>query len=79
VRLIAEYEITCESLPLVTVAAAVPEATLEVELQYNHGDRPPFLLYATHETHVPIERAFESAAFVAEYTLIGQAGETRRY
>jgi predicted DNA binding protein len=29
--------------------------------------------------HVPIERAFESAAFVAEYTLIGQAGETRRY
>jgi len=79
VRLIAEYEITCESLPLVTVAATVPEATLEVELQYNHGDRPPVLVYATHETRVPIERALDSAAFVAEYTLIGQAGETRRY
>ena len=30
--LVAEYEITCPSLPLVEVASAVPEVTLEVEM-----------------------------------------------
>ncbi|RDI72640.1 helix-turn-helix domain-containing protein [Halopelagius longus] len=77
--LIAEYEITCEHLPLVTVAGDVPEATLDVELQPNHGNRPPFIVHATHETPALIERAFESSSFVAEYTLVGQAGETSRY
>ena len=100
----AEYEITCEALPLVEVAAAVPEATLEVEMQYNHGDRPPFLVHATGEsrsgstgrsdgpradstgatddsdaTAAAVETAFEEAAFVEEYALVGRAGETRRY
>jgi hypothetical protein len=77
--LVAEYEIVCEALPLVEVAAAVPGATLEVELQYNHGDLPPFLVYATHDADAPVERALESAAFVDEYTLVGRVGETRRY
>jgi hypothetical protein len=77
--LIAEYEITCEHLPLVAVAADIPEATLDIALQPNHGDPPPFIVHATHETPALIEQAFESSAFVAEYTLIGQAGETCRY
>ncbi len=77
--LVAEYEITCEHLPLVGVAADVPTATLEVEIQSNHGDRPPFLVHATGESETAVERAFESAAFVAEYTLVGRAGETRRH
>lgn len=77
--LVAEFEIACEQLPLVEVAGAVPEATIEVELQFNHGDRPPFIVYATHGTPAEIERAFESVAFVAEYTLVGRAGETSRY
>jgi predicted DNA binding protein len=77
--LVAEYEITCEHLPLVGVAAAVSGATLEVEIQFNHGDRPPFLVHATGESGTAVERAFESAAFVATYTLVGRAGETRRY
>jgi hypothetical protein len=77
--LIAEYEVTCECLPLVAVAADVPEATLDVELQPNHGDRPPFIVHATHGTPATVERAFESSSFVAEYTLVGRAGETSQY
>lgn len=77
--LVAEYEIPCEHLPFVEVAAAVPDATLEIELQFNHGERPPFVVYATHGTPMEIERAFESTAFVAESVLIGRAGETSRY
>lgn len=83
----AEYEITCEALPLVGVAAAVPQATLAVELQYNHGDRPPFIVHATggtddsdaDSTAAAVEDAFAESAFVGEYTLVGRAGETRRY
>ncbi|WP_049902835.1 helix-turn-helix domain-containing protein [Halococcus agarilyticus] len=77
--LVAEYEIICEVLPLVEVAAAVTEATLEVELQYNHGDLPLFIVHATGGTDALVERAFESTAFVAAYTLVGRAGETRQY
>ncbi|WP_049937947.1 helix-turn-helix domain-containing protein [Haloplanus natans] len=77
--LVAEYAIPCDGLPLVGVAAAVPDATLEVEIQFNHGARPPFLVYATHDDHAPIERAFEPSDFVDQYVLVGQAGETRRY
>lgn len=77
--LIAEYEITCECLPLVGVAAAVPGATLEIEMQPNHGDGPPFIVYVTDDTPSSVEQAFESSSFVTEYTLIGQAGDTSRY
>lgn len=77
--LVAEYEITCECLPFVAVATAVPGATLEIDIQPNHGDCSPFLVHATHEDPASIERAFESAAFVAEFTLVGRTNETRRY
>ncbi|KZN26387.1 DNA-binding protein [Haladaptatus sp. R4] len=77
--LVAEYEITCAALPFVDVAASLTEATLEVELQYNHGDLPPFLVHVTGGEDEVIKRTFEAAAFVAEYTLVGRAGETRRY
>lgn len=76
--LIAEYEITCACLPFVAVKEEVPEATLDVDIQFNHGDRPPFIVYVAHEPIAAVERAFESVAFVSEYTLVGQ-GETRRY
>ena len=77
--LVAEYEITCEVLPFTEVAAAVPEATLEVEMVPTAEGHTPFVVYVTGGTEPSIERAFESAAFAAEYTLIGCAGETRRY
>jgi hypothetical protein len=77
--LVAEFEITCEALPFVEVAADVPEADLEVEMQYNHGDRPPFLVSAVDGPTERIERAFEATAFVDEYALVGRAGDVRRY
>jgi hypothetical protein len=77
--LIAEFEIDCEVLPLVDVAETVPEASMDVEMQYNHGRLPPFLVSVTHDTPDQIERAFESSDFVAEYTLVGRAGKTTRY
>ncbi|AFK21113.1 DNA-binding protein (plasmid) [Haloferax mediterranei ATCC 33500] len=76
---VAEYEIACEALPLVEVAATVPDATLEVKMQPNHGGYTLFIVYVTGGTAVSVEEAFESATFVGEYTLVGQAGETRRY
>ncbi len=77
--LVAEFKIQCEALPLVEVAKAVPAATVEVAIQFNHGRRPPFIVTVTHEDHEALERAFESSSFVGAYTLLGQAGETRRY
>jgi hypothetical protein len=77
--LVAEFEIDCDALPLVDVAAAVPEATIEVEIQFNHGNRPPFIVHVTHGSPDEIERAFESTPFTDEYRLVGRAGETRRY
>ena len=45
--LVAEYEMHCEALPLIDVARDVPSATIEVELQYNHGGHAVFLVYIT--------------------------------
>lgn len=77
--LVAEFEIHCEALPLAGVAAAVPEATLVLELQFNHGDRPLFLVTVTGGPRSTLETAFADARGVGEWTLIGQAGDTRRY
>jgi hypothetical protein len=77
--LVAEFDITCEALPFVSVVAAVPDADIEVELQLNHGRRPLFFAYLTAGETEAVEAAFEASSFVGEYTLVGQAGETRRY
>jgi hypothetical protein len=77
--LVAEFEIGCEALPLTGVAADVPEATITLELQYNHGNRPPFLVTVQDGSRRAIEDAFTDAYDVGEWTLVGQAGETRRY
>jgi predicted DNA binding protein len=77
--LVAEFEIGCEALPLTGVAAGVPDATITLELQYNHGNRPPFLVTVQDGSRRAIEDAFTDAYDVGEWTLVGQAGETRRY
>lgn len=77
--LVAEYEITCDALPFTDVAASLPGATLEIDIQYNHGDRPPFIVHVTDDPDASVEEVFASSPFVAEYTLVGRAGETRRY
>jgi predicted DNA binding protein len=77
--LVAEFDIECDALPLATVAAAVPEATLVLTLQFNHGERPLFVVSVTGGDREALEAALEDAVDVGEYTLIGTAGDTRRY
>jgi len=77
--LLAEFEISCRALPLVGVASAVPPADLTLELQFNHGERPMFLLTATGGERAALEAALDDAVDVADYALVGQAGDTRRY
>lgn len=77
--LVAEFQIDCEALPLTEVAAAVPEATLTLDIQFNHGDRPPFLVTIHGGSQTGIETAFTDAFDVKAWTLVGQAGDTYRY
>lgn len=77
--LIAEFEIKCDALPLVEVAATVPDVTLVLDLQFNHGDRPLFLVTAIDGSRSEIATALGDAVDVGEWTLVGQAGDTRRY
>lgn len=65
--LVAEFEITCEALPLVEVATAVPAATMEVDIQFNHGNRPPFIVHVTRDPADAIKDAFDTSSFVAEH------------
>ncbi|WP_049922896.1 helix-turn-helix domain-containing protein [Halopiger djelfimassiliensis] len=77
--LIAEFDISCEHLPFVGVAGTVPEATLLLDLQFNHGELPLFILSVTDGDRDLIEQAFADAGEVGEYTVVGKAGDTRRY
>jgi hypothetical protein len=77
--LVAEFDIHCGALPLVGVAGSVPEATMTLDLQYNHGGRPLFLVTVTGGSATALERAFTDASDVGRWTLVGRAGETRRY
>ena len=79
--LVAEYELGCEALPLVDVAAAVPDATLELSIGLGEGERPRFtaVVTADAETTAAVEDAFDSTAFVGEYCLVVREGDTSRY
>lgn len=79
--LVVEYELGCDALPLVSVAAAVPEARIDLQIGPTNGDRPTFSVAVTgdDETVAVVEDAFESAGFVGEYTLVSRDGDTRRY
>jgi hypothetical protein len=77
--LVAEFEIHCESLPLVGIAREVPDADLLLSLQFNHGNRPLFLLTVTDGSQTAIEAALTGAHDVSEWTLVGEAGDTSRY
>ena len=77
--LVAEFDIDCEALPLVGVAAAAPDATLVLDLQFNHGERPLFLVTTQGGRRATIEEALENAYDVREWTHVGRAGDTNRY
>lgn len=77
--LVADFRIDCEALPLTDVATAIPDATLTLEIQYNHGDRPPFLLTVHGGSRTVIESELSDAVDVGAWTLVGRAGDTYRY
>ncbi|ARS90253.1 helix-turn-helix domain-containing protein [Natrarchaeobaculum aegyptiacum] len=77
--LVAEFEIRCDGLPLVTVAAAVPDATVLIDLQFAHGRRPLFIATVSGATPHTVETALDDATAVGEWTLIGRAGDASRY
>ncbi len=77
--LVAEYKIYCDALPLVDVAAVVPATKIILNLQYNHGNRPLFLITVTGGAEQPLETALADTYDVGDWTRIGQAGDTRRY
>lgn len=77
--LVAEFDIDCEALPLVDVAAAAPKAMLVLDLQFNHGERPLFLVTAQGGRRAAIEAALDDAYDVHTWTHVGRAGDTNRY
>ncbi|MUV90398.1 DNA-binding protein [Halapricum sp. CBA1109] len=77
--LVAEFEIHCPALPLVDVAASVPDAGVVIDIQFNHGRRPLFITHVTHDDPTPVEAALDATEFVDSWALVGRAGETRRY
>jgi len=77
--LIAEFEITCEGLPFVEVAAAVPEATVEVEFQPSDEWYTAFVVGVVEGPAERVEDTFESVSFVDEYTRFERDDETPWY
>jgi len=77
--LVAEFDINCEHLPFVPVARALPDATLVLTLQFNHDELPLFLLSVTDGKRATVEETFDNDPVVGEYTILGTAGDTRRY
>lgn len=76
---VAEYEITCEGLPFVEVAAAVPDATLEVALQPSEERYAAFDVLIVDGPSASVERILKSTAFVDECTRVRRADGTPRY
>jgi predicted DNA binding protein len=77
--LVAEFEIGVERMPLVEVKREVPEATFDVRMQPTKKGNRPFILSVTHESPAAVERAFDASAFVGEYAMVAETGETHRY
>ncbi|MFC7141468.1 helix-turn-helix domain-containing protein [Halosimplex aquaticum] len=77
----AEYEIGCDALPLVDVAAAVPDADIELAISPGTSERPRFTarVVGSEETVAAVEDEFERTPFVGEYTLVTREGEANRY
>jgi len=77
----AEYHLGCDALPLVDVAAAVPDADIELSIGLGEGERPRFtaVVTADAETTAAVEAAFERTQFVGEYRLVVREDGASRY
>ncbi|WP_434522449.1 helix-turn-helix domain-containing protein [Halorubrum sp. AS12] len=78
--LIAEFRMTSDRLPLVDVAAAVPDATVEFEsVQARPSGAPTFIVRVAGADPDAIEAAFADADSVTDHSLVVADGATRRY
>ncbi|WP_255149212.1 helix-turn-helix domain-containing protein [Halorarius halobius] len=77
--LVAEYDVDCAALPLTDVAAAAQSASIRLDLQFNHGERPMFVATVTDGDPPTVEAALSETRDVDGWTLVGEAGEVRRY
>lgn len=89
--LVATYELRCEHLPLVDVAAAVPDATLEVSLVASADGPIPLvvrLVEGNAAAAADVEAALADASFVESFSVLddgdggrasGGDGGPRRY
>ncbi|WP_415378941.1 helix-turn-helix domain-containing protein [Halosimplex sp. TS25] len=77
----AEYEIGCDALPLVDVAASVPDADIELAISPGMSERPRFTAHVrgSDETVAAVEAEFQRTPFVGEYTLVVRDDEASRY
>jgi predicted DNA binding protein len=78
--LIAEFRMTSERLPLVDVAAAAPEATVEFEsVQGRPSGAPTFMVRIAGGDGEAVEAALADADSVTDHSLVVADGATRRY
>lgn len=69
--LLAAYELRFRQLPLVDVAAALPDATVTVEVgQPNQAGPPPFDVEVRGADPETVEAALDDSAFVARYSRV---------
>ncbi|WP_436936060.1 helix-turn-helix domain-containing protein [Halovenus marina] len=76
---LAEFEITCDALPFVEVAAAVPDATLELEFQPSEDWYTAFIVQVVEGNRKAVEQAFDESPFVDEYIPMQQSDERPWY
>ncbi|WP_436926012.1 helix-turn-helix domain-containing protein [Halosimplex amylolyticum] len=79
--LVAEYELGCDALPLVDVAAAVPQAEIDLAISPGMSERPRFTAHVrgSDQTVAAVETEFDRTPFVGEYRLIVRDGDASRY
>lgn len=77
--LLAEFDACCEHLPFVDIAKALPKATVVLDPRFNHDELPLFVLSVTDGDQQVVEDVFDEIGEAGEYTVLGEAGSTRRY
>jgi hypothetical protein len=75
--LIADLRVLSETLPLVDVAAAVPDATLTVESMQANPTGPPAFVVSVTGDPVGVDDAFAAADSVTDHSLVVEGGTTR--
>lgn len=78
--LTAEFQLRSPELPLVDVAAAVPDLTFQlVDDEQTQSGPAVFFVRATSSSFDGVDAAFSEALSVKEYFLISEVGSTRAY